>query len=834
MSSTAFADARSQWAEAYRNSEFYKGTSGDQHYGACPCCGGEDRFWIYFKGKHASTFSCRGCEPKKHTSQAAEITRVLNELVGIRPFASKWQILRTHEYRTSKGNVRHVKGIPPDKATPTTFWQHWDESEKKWQRGMGRKVKIRDLLWNHWTVKPDHTVCVVCEGEKDATLLHELLKKDMPHACFVSGAGGAGNPAMNLAPLTHIKEFFVLFDADEEGRQGAIKYAARIREVYPNARILHYAPPGESKEDWGDIITEAKASESDKSTIAAYVAKRLAEAMTKAKEFTPASLPVPQSNGTTVLDVGEYTDDTIPLGWTDDEIAEWILQEKLGARIEKGVWKHVPVIFDQSSGEWYFCRAGVWKQIDFPKVVAYFMAQARKVIARDWEGDKEKLLRVLASHVKRDQVVKIIQRYVGERGEKIFDQNSWLVCGCPPKFDPNTIIEDPSGNDIAQPAQVWDLSTGQLRNAKIGDFIRSTLGTPLPSRALVDSKELDAEVLGMHVAKDCPAFWELLGQISSYIPDADAPDGTPQADLSWMLHMCEWIGQCLTADISPEKFLFFTGDGSNGKGLLAELLMELAGSLGHIAPDGLFKPTRTAHRQEQAVLEGKHILIADEQKARIDTGLLKSWTGGMPITADHKGGKSITFPVKFTVILLSNEMPRFPSANESMRRRLVGIPFDISFKDRGGHFQRRAKEDIFRSIREEFPRLAYLCLSMYRAVKLRGNQFSVCSRVDAKSTELLLSMNRVQEWIEACLHLGPDYGGVSTKDLYSSYKAFMKENNYRGVLQSKAFTAEVRNVVLQKQLDMKYGRIGRTPPKPRGFNGCALKAKDSNGLLGSH
>ncbi len=324
--------------------------------------------------------------------------------------------------------------------------------------------------------------------------------------------------------MWYIHEFYVLFDADEEGRQGSVKYAASIQNVFPNALVYHYAPLGDSKEDWGDIITETRDSEPNTEAVATIVAERLVDAMTKAEAFTPDALPVSttsQTNGTPVLDVGDYTDDTIPLGWTDDEIAKWILGEKLGAWIEKGVWRNVPVVFDQSSGEWYFCRAGVWKLTDFPKIVAYFMAQAREVVARDWGGDKEKLLRVLGSNVKRDQVVKIIQRYVGERGEKIFDRNSWLVCGCSPESNSNMIIEDPSGQKIIKPAQVWDLSTGQLRNAMIGDYIRSTLGTPLPSQSLVDPKEQNAEVLGMYIAKDCPAFWELLGQISSHIPNAD-------------------------------------------------------------------------------------------------------------------------------------------------------------------------------------------------------------------------------------------------------------------------------------------------------------------------
>ena len=690
---------RQQWPEAYKNSEYYKETSGDQHVGACPCCGGDDRFWIYFRGPHVTTFGCRGCEPGKHTWQAAEIARKLNDLTGVRSATGKWKVLRTDEYRTRKGKVRHVKAIPPDKSSPKTFWQHWDEGTRSWQAKMGA-VKMRDLLWNHWTVKPDHKICVVCEGEKDASALHDLLRKEMPDTCFVSGGGGAGCPDMNLAPLSHIKDFYVLFDADESGRRGSVKYAARIHETYPNARIAHYAPPGYSKEDWSDLIEESKSSNPDPSSVMAVVTERLVESMTKAEVFSPDSLPArtpapTSTNGTletSVQESGDYTDDTIPLGWTDNKIAGWILQDKLGGNLEDGVWKNVPIVFDESRGEWYFCRAGVWKRTDVPKIVAYFMAQASEILTRGGGGNQEKLLRVLESNMKREQVVKIIQSYVRERGENVFDQNSWLVCGCPPEFDPKTIIGDPMGQDITHPAKVWDLNTGQLRNAVPEDCIRSTLGVALPDRGLVAPTEQDADTLALHLAKDCPEFWKLLGQISSYIPNVDTPGAPTQEDRSWMLHMCEWIGQCLSADTTPEKFLFFTGEGSNGKGLLAEILLKLAGSVGHIAPDGLFKPTRTAHRQEQAVLEGKHVLIADELKARIDTGLLKSWTGGMSVTADHKGGKSITFPVKFTVVLLSNEMPRFPSANEAMRRRLIGIPFDMSFKDRDRPFRRPGAE----------------------------------------------------------------------------------------------------------------------------------------------
>lgn len=836
MSANAFVDsARDQWADAYKNSEFYKESKSGQHCGKCPQCGGDNRFWITYKGEKASRFGCRICDPAPGTPQAAEIARALNDLAGVRSSPSKWKILRTHEYRTSKGDVRHVKAIPPDKTKPTTFWQHRDGT--KWKRTMGPSVKIRDLLWNHWTVREDHEICVVCEGEKDATLLQELLKSEMPDICFVSGAGGSGNPAMNLAPLVHIKKFYVLFDADEGGRKGAPKYAANIQKTYPTAKVCYYAARGDTGEDWGDIIKRVQEKESDRGRVTALVRERLVEVMTKASLFTSDSRPSTATapvNGTTNGEVGEYDDLTIPMGWTDAEIAAWILKNKLGARIEKGLCVDAPVIYDQSRGEWYFCRGGVWKQIDFPKVVAGFMEEAREVVARDWPGDKEKLLKVLASHVKRDQVLKIIQRYVNERGEKVFDQSPWLVCGSAPDFSTRTILRDPAGKNVSCPAQIWDLRTGQLRSAELGDYIRSTLGTPLPGQPLVDASEKDADTLGLHIAKDCPEFWRLIGQISSYIPNADTPGAKPESDHSWMIHMCEWIGQCLTADITPEKFLFWKGDGSNGKGLLAEILLELTGTLGHVAPDGLFSPRRTAHRQEQAILEGKHLLVVDEQKAHIDIGLLKSWTGGMPITADHKGGKSITFPVTFSVILLSNEMPRFPSANESMRRRLVGVPFDMVFKNRGGHFPIRAKEDIFRSIRREFPRLAYFCLAMYRGVKLRGNQFTPCARVDAKSTELLLSMNRVQEWIETCLHVGPEFHEVATKDMYASYKAFMKENAYRPVLQSKTFTAEVRSVTLQKSLDMVYTSVGPREKRVRGFRGCALKATGVNEPLGNH
>ncbi len=61
----------------------------------------------------------------------------------------------------------------------------------------------------------------------------------------------------------------------------------------------------------------------------------------------------------------------------------------------------------------------------------------------------------------------------------------------------------------------------------------------------------------------------------------------------------------------------------------------------------------------------------------------------------------------------------------------------------------------------------------------------------------------------------------------------MKENNYKGVLQTNAFTTEMKNVVLQKQLNMAYDHIGHRDKRVRGFRGCALKAKQSNKLLGN-
>jgi len=805
-------EARQQWPEAYKGSPCYKRTVGKQHVGACPVCGGDDRFWIQHDGDLRGAFGSRKCEGNTSTC-TKDIAGVLDQYTGVDltpPKKSKgkpWKSYREHVYRTSKGNVKHWKGLPPDAAEgdkPMTRWKHWNEKTQRWNAGMGPDVTLDDLLWNHWAVKPEHEICIVCEGEKDATNLYTALRTACPNVVVVSGGGGAGTARLNLEPVSHINTFYVLFDADEAGRQGCVTYARKIKQTFPDAHVFYHAPEGEGKEDWSDVMeriaaehpgVEREVIDARTAVLTEMVKGQMEQAELMTVDKSQADTSPPEH---TVLDVSDPDEWGLPCEGKDSAIAKWILVDVLGRAVEEEYYG-APVIFDRTRDDWFFCRGGVWKQIDFPQVAVGLIDQmCGRLVARGDQASAD-LARQLGSHRKCQSIVSKIQQYTRRWGTKLFDQNDSLVCGRGPDFGEKEILMDPCGKQVSHNAQVWDVETGTIRDAQFDDYIRTTLQVDLPTLPPCVNTASDANEWLNLLWEKAPNFYSLIWQMSHYRVEEETDKGLSTSaiheDLGWIAHLCEWMGACLVAGNQEEKFLFFTGEGGNGKGVVSEIIAKKIGgrNLVHIAPRGLLSRRNNAHRQEQAVLEGVRCLIVDEPRGT-DPDLLKQWSGGQEITADHKSGPSVTFGVKFLMMLLSNDMPRFPRADPALQRRLIGIPFDMQFRNEGGDFPRKMKPEIFAEIEDELPNVTWILLSMYRATRLRKS-FTECARVRKASKELLLSTNRVIEFIEECLTVEAMSPGITSGNLWTLYKEWMNSRHYRGALPRRSFTAEVRNII---------------------------------------
>lgn len=114
----------------------------------------------------------------------------------------------------------------------------------KYTQITGGRVGIfnADCLWTA-------TKCIICEGEIDAMLLHQLGY----HA--VSSTGGAGSWKVDWAKhFTHVRELVILYDNDAAGVEGANK----VRQSMRRAKI---ATLPEGIKDVGELWTTGDAAQ---------------------------------------------------------------------------------------------------------------------------------------------------------------------------------------------------------------------------------------------------------------------------------------------------------------------------------------------------------------------------------------------------------------------------------------------------------------------------------------------------------------------------------------------------------------------------------------------
>ena len=239
-----------RWYEAYR-SHAKEEVSGELK-GPCPHCGGDDRFFI----KPDGSFGCRNadCSPGKSNPETYKaIVHKLDQWSGLNGSADqKWEKIRQHVFVGPDGqpHIRHIKWKAGRNKFPWS-WQIWDG--EKWSNAKG-KFQLNDLLYNRQYLTESTKTVILLEGEKDCDVFHELFKDSAPRIVAVSGGGGAGNPYLDWQALRHVKELYILFDADVSGRAGVQTYGQKAVKELPNVDVRVYAAPGNEGTDLADIF----------------------------------------------------------------------------------------------------------------------------------------------------------------------------------------------------------------------------------------------------------------------------------------------------------------------------------------------------------------------------------------------------------------------------------------------------------------------------------------------------------------------------------------------------------------------------------------------------
>ena len=149
-------------------------------------------------------------------------------------------------------------------------------------------------------------------------------------------------------------------------------------------------------------------------------------------------------------------------------------------------------------------------------------------------------------------------------------------------------------------------------------------------------------------------------------------------------YLKRFLAYLLTGDVSEQKILFLTGQGSNGKSVLIDVLQFIWGDYCEAVPANTFMSQKfesSGANPYEAKLKGKRIAYCEEatDKQSINTALVKKHSGGGTLCARFMYQNPVTFPVTHTVLLATNSIPSLDSLDSAMKGRLHVVPFDMSW-----------------------------------------------------------------------------------------------------------------------------------------------------------
>ena len=291
--------------------------------------------------------------------------------------------------------------------------------------------------------------------------------------------------------------------------------------------------------------------------------------------------------------------------------------------------------------------------------------------------------------------------------------------------------------------------------------------------------------------KYCPHEWQGL--------DAPAPMWE-KAILDMMngnQEMADFInrlfGYSITGLTTEHVLPVFWGKGRNGKSLLVETLRFVLGEMAapirsEMLLDQAFMKSSSGPNPDIMGLKGLRIAFANETDSgrHLSTSQVKQLTGADSLVARNPHDKYETrFYPTHTLYLLTNNKPHVPSWDFAIWKRLILIPFGISFVDEPRHpDERLIDKELGEKLKQEAAGiLAWLvrgCL-VWQFQGLNYPQLVMESTGEYRNEE-----DFTADFVDECCIIGKEYK-CRASDLYDSFTRWWEDNQGKKVPSQKVF-----------------------------------------------
>lgn len=295
----------------------------------------------------------------------------------------------------------------------------------------------------------------------------------------------------------------------------------------------------------------------------------------------------------------------------------------------------------------------------------------------------------------------------------------------------------------------------------------------------LENGTLDLET--MTLRDHSPDNYLLTGVDVKYDPEADCPEFDAFLDsvlgreedkkvIYEMLGYCLWPGY----DIE-QKFLIMHGTGSNGKGILTNVMTEFLGSP-NIANWDL--QDLESHDFALAELHQSFANISGDLPATKlkSTGTLKKLTGGDEVTAEKKNKDPFSFENRAKLIFSANDPPVIPDRSTALARRmlLVEFPYTFTNEDDGNRDAGNEREMMQRMTTDE-EMSGILNRALEGLERIKSDGFSNPETIDEMREKYKHESDPIHRFIEECLT--ESTGFILKEQVHNAYNQYAKEHN---------------------------------------------------------
>ncbi len=279
-----------------------------------------------------------------------------------------------------------------------------------------------------------------------------------------------------------------------------------------------------------------------------------------------------------------------------------------------------------------------------------------------------------------------------------------------------------------------------------------------------------------------PDFFTLNAMGFDYDPDADAmpewdkfleslfgddPERAPKIKL-----LREFIGYLISGDTDFQKIFLFVGPPRSGKGVLVRVITALLGAH-NVASSNLnqlgenfglqklifkllavFPDARIDARSNLAVAVERLLSISGEDEQSVPRKFKEDFLGRLLVR----------------ILIVSNEVPRFPESSGALAKRYIALALVRSFYGREDH-------DLANRLLCELPAIFNWAIKGYAELRMRG-RFDLPPSAEAVIEDAEVQNEPIKAFLRDHCEVGLDKH-VPKSELYTEYQSFCEANGIR-------------------------------------------------------